>query len=145
MSAQRYADAAAAYRAEGEFFGHAGGRRPRSRSDHRWLAPAERGTLCRTTGFEQRPKLHDRNAIRALSSLDLQNNRRMVEAEQSLLAVLALQPADPVALNNLAWIYQTTRRQAGAGDGAESLSARPGPQSADTLGWILDPAGRRQA
>jgi Flp pilus assembly protein TadD len=52
--------------------------------------------------------------------------------------VLAHQPNNPTALNNLAWVNQNqgdlTKAHALA---ARSYLLSPSPQSADTLGWIL--------
>ena len=137
MSAQRPAEAAAAYQAELEAdpsgrlavataiaLNNAGRPADAQRLLQGWIARQPR----------------DAEAIRALSVLDLQN-KRMAEAEKNLQAVLALQPGDPVALNNLAWIYQ------GRGDPRARTMAQkayllaPGPQSADTLGWILTRQG----
>lgn len=64
--------------------------------------------------------------------------RRYAEAKAGLEKVVAKNPLDAVALNNLAWLYQ----QAG-NPGARALAERafviaPNlPQTADTLGWIL--------
>jgi Flp pilus assembly protein TadD len=80
------------------------------------------------------------DALRALSSFNLQNNRT-TEAEANLKAVLALQPNDPVALNNLAWIYQASNDPAARPLAQKAYLLAPTPQSADTLGWILAKQG----
>lgn len=76
-------------------------------------------------------------AALALSALDIAAGR-LPDARIRLEAVLANQPNNPMALNNLAWIKQ----QQGDLAGARALAARayllgPSPQSADTLGWII--------
>lgn len=65
------------------------------------------------------------------------------EASKYLELVLKTKPHDPVALNNLAWVYQ----QKGNTDRAVELARQayvlsPSPQTADTLGWIMATAGR---
>ncbi len=72
-----------------------------------------------------------------LSSLDI-TAKRLPEARLRLEAVLASQPNNGAALNNLAWISQ----QQGDLAQARTYASRaylllPSPQSADTLGWIL--------
>ncbi len=137
MSVQRYADAVAAYKAE--------------------LDEAPSGSLAVATAIalnsagrsadaqrllrdwvQSQPK--DIEAVRALSSLDLQN-KRTADAEKSLLAVLEVQPNDPVALNNLAWIYQGRNDKRARALARKAYLLSPGPQSADTLGWILTQQG----
>ena len=66
---------------------------------------------------------------------------RTAEAEKHLLAVLDLQPADPIALNNLAWIYQSRDDPRAMAMARKGYLLAPGPQSADTLGWILTKQG----
>ena len=78
----------------------------------------------------------DVTATQALASLDLQN-RRFDEAERGLTAVLAKQPNDPTALNNLAWLYQRRSDPRARELANKAFLLAPGPQSADTLGWIL--------
>ena len=76
-------------------------------------------------------------AALALASLDITANR-LPAARTRLEEVLATQPNNPTALNNLAWISQ----QQGDLAQARALAARayllgPAPQTADTLGWIV--------
>jgi cellulose synthase operon protein C len=64
------------------------------------------------------------------------------DAAKYLLVLLKQRPHDPVALNNLAWIYQ----QQGKDQQAQALARQayvlsPSPQTADTLGWILTTSG----
>ena len=67
------------------------------------------------------------------------------DAARDLEAVLKQKPHDPVALNNLAWVYQ----QKGDGVKARELARQayvlaPSAQTADTLGWILTTSGNAQ-
>ena len=59
------------------------------------------------------------------------------DAVQRLQQILSKKPHDPVALNNLAWVYsiQGDKRAEGLAQQAYVLS--PGGQTADTFGWIL--------
>ena len=137
MSVQRYADAAAAYQAELDANPSSQLAMASAMALNSAGRPAEAQRLLRDW-ISHDPK--DVDAIRALSSLDLQN-KRMAEAEQHLQAVLALQPADPVALNNLAWIYQSRNDPRARAIAQKAYLLAPGPQSADTLGWILTKQG----
>jgi putative PEP-CTERM system TPR-repeat lipoprotein len=64
------------------------------------------------------------------------------DAVKYLNLIIKQKPHDPVALNNLAWVYQ----QQGKVDMAQALARQayvlsPSPQTADTLGWILTTSG----
>jgi cellulose synthase operon protein C len=64
------------------------------------------------------------------------------EAVKYLQLLLKQKSHDPVALNNLAWVYQ----QQGKDSLAQPLARQayvlaPSPQTADTLGWILTTSG----
>ncbi len=79
----------------------------------------------------------DLDASFALASFDISANR-LAEAKQRLGVVLARQPNNVAALNNLAWVTQ----QEGDLPHARALASRAyllrsAPQSADTLGWII--------
>ena len=136
-SVQRYADAAAAYQAE-------------FKADPSGMLAVATAIALNAAGrsADARQLLRDWllrepnniDALRALSSLNLQNNR-MAEAEENLKAVLALQPSDPVALNNLAWIYQARDDPQARPLAQKAYLLAPTPQSADTLGWILAKQG----
>ncbi|HQT78328.1 MAG TPA: PEP-CTERM system TPR-repeat protein PrsT [Rhodopila sp.] len=59
-------------------------------------------------------------------------------AVRHLTAVLKQKPHDPAALNNLAWVYQKQGKNNEArGLARQAYVLSPGPQTADTLGWIL--------
>ncbi len=137
MSAQRYADAAAAYQAELKLSPSGALAVAAAVALNRAGRPADAQRLLQDW-IQHEPK--DVNAIRTLSSFDLES-RRTAEAEKNLLAVLALQPNDPVALNNLAWIYQTRDDKRARAMAQKAYLLAPGPQSADTLGWILTRQG----
>jgi predicted Zn-dependent protease len=137
MSVQRYADAADAFQAQ----------LAASPSVALAVASATALNSAGRVGDAQRllqdwivREPGDVEAIRALASLDLQN-KRVAEAEKNLLAVLAVQPNDPVALNNLAWIYQTRNDPRAHAMAQRAYLLAPGPQAADTLGWILAKQG----
>ncbi len=51
--------------------------------------------------------------------------------------VLAKRPNDPTALNNLAWVYQQRNDTRARAVAQKAYLIAPGPQIADTLGWIL--------
>jgi putative PEP-CTERM system TPR-repeat lipoprotein len=64
------------------------------------------------------------------------------DAARCLELILKQKPHDPVALNNLAWVYQQQGRDAPAQALArQAYVLAPGPQTADTLGWILTTNG----
>lgn len=133
MSVQRHGDAAAAYRAELEASPSGTLAVAAAVALNAAGRPVDAQRLLRDwIGREP----GDVDAIRVLSALDLQNNH-MAEAEQGLRAVLAVQPGDPVALNNLAWIYQSHHDPRARAMAQKAYLLAPGPQSADTLGWIL--------
>jgi putative PEP-CTERM system TPR-repeat lipoprotein len=85
---------------------------------------------------------NDVNVTLALASYDIAA-KRLADAHAGLTTVLASQPNNPAALNNLAWVTQ----QEGDLTHANALATRAyllrrSPQSADTLGWILLAQGR---
>ena len=51
-------------------------------------------------------------------------------------------PHDPVALNNLAWVYQQQHDPRAMDLARQAYVLAPGAQTADTLGWILTTAGK---
>lgn len=82
--------------------------------------------------------------LNALSQIDLQQGLN-AEAERRLAIVVEESPADPVALNNLAWLM-AERGGTAALPRARGLAERaylllPAADSADTLGWILVRSG----
>lgn len=82
----------------------------------------------------------DNEAAMALADMAI-GGLRLPEAKTLLTGVVARQPANVAALNNLAWVEQQ-----GKGPQALALAERaymlaPGPQTADTLGYILATQG----
>jgi cellulose synthase operon protein C len=67
--------------------------------------------------------------------------RRFDEAAKSLQRVLEKKPHDPLALNNLAWVYQQQGDKRAEGTAQKAYILSPGGQTADTLGWILVSGG----
>jgi putative PEP-CTERM system TPR-repeat lipoprotein len=70
------------------------------------------------------------------------NANRLDDAAKYLEQLLQTRPHDAVGLNNMAWVLQ----QKGDIARAQALGRRayilaPGPQTADTLGWILTTSG----
>ena len=137
MSARRFKEAAAAYAAElkatpntafavraATAYGAAG-------------APDQAARVLRER-LAQQPD--DADAAQLLATLDIAA-KRMADAEKNLQVVLQKRPNDAVALNNLAWVYQSR------GDGrAKALAQRayllaPAAETADTLGWVLTSQG----
>jgi cellulose synthase operon protein C len=78
----------------------------------------------------------DLAATAALSEFDIAAGKLDV-AEQELKAVLARQPHNAAALNNLAWVYQLQGNKLARPVAEQAYLLAPTPQSADTLGWIL--------
>ena len=75
-------------------------------------------------------------------SADALAARRMDEAGKRLQQILALQPNNAVALNNMAWVKVATNDL----DAAHTLAQRayylqPGAETQDTLGWVLERQG----
>ena len=70
---------------------------------------------------------------------------RLGDAKVDLEEILRQKPHDAVALNNLAWVYQQLGDNRAPQLAREAYVLAPGPQTADTLGWILATAGNAQA
>jgi len=137
MSVQRFADAVAAYQAELQTHPSSALTIATALAMQSAGRPADAQHVLQAWLLRE-PE--DISAIRTLSSLDLQANR-MADAEEHLKVVLAQQPNDPIALNNLAWIYQTRDDPRALPMAQKAYLLAPGPQSADTLGWILTKQG----
>ena len=69
--------------------------------------------------------------------------RRAVSTKlpKSLQRVLEKKPHDPLALNNLAWVYQQQGDKRAEDMAQKAYILSPGGQTADTLGWILVSGG----
>ncbi|MDE2517593.1 MAG: PEP-CTERM system TPR-repeat protein PrsT [Rhodospirillales bacterium] len=83
----------------------------------------------------------DLNVAGILANLYIANNQ-LDKAVPVLKTVLAAKPHDPVALNNLAWIYGEQKNPAAEDLARQAYILSPGPQTADTLGWILVSNGK---
>jgi putative PEP-CTERM system TPR-repeat lipoprotein len=86
----------------------------------------------------------DMGATEQVAEIDIATNK-LDDAAKYLELLLKQKPHDPVALNNLAWVYQ----QKGDDAKAQALARQayvlaPSPQTADTLGWILTTGGNAQ-
>ncbi len=83
----------------------------------------------------------DSTAIAMLGTLYLEAGR-LPDAAARFASVLAIDPANVTALNNLAWIRQSQGDLAAATSLAERAYFQSAlPQTADTLGWILTARG----
>lgn len=137
MSARRFKDAAAAYAAESKAAPSAAFAL-RTASAHGAAGAPDQAAQVLRAWLAQHPDEAD--AAQMLASLDIAA-KRMADAEKNLHVVLQKRPNDAVALNNLAWVYQSR------GDGrAKALAQRayllaPAAETADTLGWVLTSQG----
>ena len=77
----------------------------------------------------------------ALATLEI-GEKRMDAAAAALKQVLAMRPDDPVALNNLAWVYQQQHDPKAVTLARRAYLIAPAGQTADTLGWILTRQGQ---
>jgi predicted Zn-dependent protease len=84
---------------------------------------------------------HDMAALEQLAQLDIVA-RRLDEAAKALQVILANKSYDPVALNNLAWVYQQQHDDRALGIAREAYLLSPDASNSDTLGWILTVGGR---
>ncbi len=79
---------------------------------------------------------NDPEPLRTLASLELSEGHQD-KAQALLEQVLNIMPGDPVGMNNLAWIYDQKNDPRALALARRAFLLLPGPQSADTLGWIL--------
>ena len=75
-----------------------------------------------------------------LSSLQI-SQQKYADAKTTLQAMLAKQPHDVAALNNLAWVDQKLGAADAKALAQQAYSLGPSAQTADTLGWILTTGG----
>jgi len=78
----------------------------------------------------------DAEVAAALSLADIAA-RRLDDAAAHLTIVLAHKPDNAAALNNLAWVKGERGDPAARATAQRAYLLAPGPQTADTLGWIL--------
>ena len=67
------------------------------------------------------------------------------DAANALDRILRRKPHNAVALNNLAWVYQQKNDPRAQDLARQAYVVSPGPQTADTLGWILTTSGKPEA
>lgn len=67
---------------------------------------------------------------------------KMADAGTWLEAILKQKPHDAIALNNLAWVYQQVGNDKAPSLARQAYVLAPGPQTADTLGWIMVSGGK---
>ncbi len=85
---------------------------------------------------------HPDDAIASELTADLYiADGQYTSATQYLQGLLDKKPNDPVALNNLAWVYQQQGDKRAKQLAHQAYILSPGSQTADTLGWILVSAG----
>lgn len=82
----------------------------------------------------------DLTATASLSELDIAAGK-LDAAATELKAVLAHQPRNATALNNLAWVYQLQNNKQAEPLAEQAYLLAPTPQTADTLGWVLTRGG----
>ena len=78
----------------------------------------------------------DADPSQMLGLLDVKA-KRWDEAEKNLNAVLVKRPSDPVAMNNLAWVYQVKGDPRARPLAQRAYLQAPTPETGDTLGWIM--------
>jgi cellulose synthase operon protein C len=79
--------------------------------------------------------------VQQLSDLDIAAHR-YDDAVKHLEAIIAKQPHNAVALNNLAWLYQQRNDPRAETMAQQAYILSPNGQTADTLGWILIASGK---
>lgn len=137
MTARRPKDAAAAYAAELKAAPSAA-LVLRTATAHGAAGSPDQAAQVSRAWLAQHPD--DADVAQMLAGLDIAA-KRMGDAEKSLQVVLQKRPNDAVALNNLAWVYQS-RGDARAKDLAQrAYLLAPTPETADTLGWVLTSQG----
>ena len=87
-----------------------------------------------------------RNCLFAREESDLMTPLRAGASDQELAdrwraAVLGKRPNDAVALNNLAWVYQSKGDPRARGLAQRAHLLAPSGETSDTLGWIMTKEG----
>ena len=132
MTAKKYPEAAAAYAAEIKdvpFTTLAVGEAAALRA----AGHADEATALLRDWVAKQP---DPAVAESLASLDIEANRLDI-AEKNLDTVLAARPNDPVALNNLAWLYSLRGDKRAHALAHKAYLLAPTAQTADTLGWTM--------
>ncbi len=71
--------------------------------------------------------------------------KRWPDAAKNLSIVLAKRPTDPVAMNNLAWVYQVLGDNRARNLAQRAYLQGPSSETGDTLGWIMTNQGDAKA
>lgn len=83
-------------------------------------------------------------ALEQMGEINIALNK-LDDATVALEALLKAKPYEAVALNNLAWVYQQKNDPRAASLARQAYVLSPGPQTADTLGWILTTTGKPES
>ena len=83
---------------------------------------------------------NDNAAVLSVAGLDLEEGK-IAEAEPLLVGVLQRQPNNPVALSNMAWIFQVRGDPQAREFAQKAYFLAPGPATAASLGWVLTTTG----
>ncbi len=83
---------------------------------------------------------NDNAAALSIAGLDLEEGK-IAEAEKLLIGVLQRQPNNPVALSNMAWIFQVRGEPRAREYAQKAYFLAPGPATAASLGWVLTTTG----
>ena len=141
MSQRRYADAAQAFEAEYKL----SPTEPLVLRIANALASAGQDDQAATavrTWLRDHPT--DADSAQVLALFDVKA-RRLDDAEHNLGIVLASRPSNPIALNNLAWVYQQKNDPRARVTAQRAYLQAPTPESGDTLGWIMVTSGDAKA
>ena len=141
MAQRRYAEAAQAFGAEYKL----GATAPLLLRYANALASAGQDDQA-TTAVRGWLKDHpdDVDVAQVLGLFDIKA-KRLDDAEKNLGIVLASRPSNPIALNNLAWVYQQKNDPRARVTAQRAYLQAPTPESADTLGWIMVTSGDAKA
>ncbi len=83
-------------------------------------------------------------ALEQLGEINIALNK-LDDAAKALETLLKIRPHEAIALNNLAWVYQQKNDPRAQELARQAYILSPGPQTADTLGWILTTSGKPEA
>lgn len=133
MQSQRYAEAAQAFQDEFKL-------RPSTplalRLANAQVTAGKDDDGTATLRAWQKDDADDADTAQLLSLLDIRA-KRLDEAARNLNLVLVKRPSDPIALNNLAWVYQQKNDPRARVMAQRAYLQAPTPETADTLGWIM--------
>ncbi len=104
----------------------------------------DRGRLLVAGGADIDIDADDFAALTVASDIRI-NNNQLAEAAPLLERVLAQQPANAVALNNLAWVYAEQQNPRAVELGRRAFALSPSAATSETLGWALTQSGDPKA